>query len=259
MYAAAPKAHVIVGMIFGALVAQAAPAETPRCANPNREASVTNAMDPGDVPGLKAPVTVLVEVTIGPAGNLVNAMVYKSGGNIDVDRAAIRAARQSTYAPKLVNCFPTTGDYLFRGEFVPTGGTPRPSPTPFAGAPRFNPPADWQGSWWPTSPQGSWYKASFGVFTVRWAHDSRTLAQMHDDVLANDPLYGYQNVAGQYAKACGGTQDALRVSEDFGYRNHRDNLYITRGGMVYSISYQAQTGSQPDAAAQKALDSFCAP
>ncbi len=36
-----------------------------------------------------------------------------------IDQAALRAARQSTYSPKLVNCSPTTGDYIFRADFQP--------------------------------------------------------------------------------------------------------------------------------------------
>ncbi len=36
-----------------------------------------------------------------------------------IDQAALRAARESTYSPKLVDCSPTTGDYLFRADFQP--------------------------------------------------------------------------------------------------------------------------------------------
>jgi TonB family protein len=65
------------------------------------------------------PVTVLVEVTVSPSGALTDANVYKSSGNSAIDREALRAAHQSTYAPKLVNCSPTSGQYLFRAEFNP--------------------------------------------------------------------------------------------------------------------------------------------
>lgn len=103
----------------------APPPETPKpaCANPNVEASVTNAVQP-DYPesardlGLGA-VSVEVEVTVGPSGNLVSASVYKSASNMAIDQAALRAARQSTYSPKLINCQPTTGNYLFRADFQP--------------------------------------------------------------------------------------------------------------------------------------------
>ena len=100
-----------------------APTAKPACANPNQEATVTNPMQP-EYPqsaqdmGL-GPVTVLVQVTVGPTGSLVNAAINKSSGNMAIDQAALRAARQSQYAPKLVNCSPTTGDYIFRADFQP--------------------------------------------------------------------------------------------------------------------------------------------
>ena len=87
------------------------------------EASVTNPVQP-DYPesardlGLGA-VTVNVKVTVGPSGNLIGASVYKSSGNMAIDQAALRAARESNYSPKLVDCQPTQGDYLFRADFQP--------------------------------------------------------------------------------------------------------------------------------------------
>ena len=65
------------------------------------------------------PVSVEIEVTVGPSGNLVGAKIYKSGNNMAIDQAALRAARESTYSPKLVDCQPTTGDYLFKADFQP--------------------------------------------------------------------------------------------------------------------------------------------
>lgn len=105
--------------------APAGPVATPKpaCANPNVEATVTNPVQP-DYPesardlGL-GPVSVEVEVTVGPSGNLVTASIFKSSNNMSIDQAALRAARQSTYSPKLVNCSPTTGNYLFRADFQP--------------------------------------------------------------------------------------------------------------------------------------------
>jgi protein TonB len=64
-------------------------------------------------------VQVAVKVTIGPSGSLVNATISQSAGNMALDQAALAAARQSTYAPKIVNCEPVTGDYLFRVTFDP--------------------------------------------------------------------------------------------------------------------------------------------
>ncbi|MBV8433654.1 MAG: energy transducer TonB, partial [Candidatus Eremiobacteraeota bacterium] len=45
--------------------------------------------------------------------------IFKSTNNMAMDQAALRAARQSSYSPKLVNCQPVQGDYLFRVDFNP--------------------------------------------------------------------------------------------------------------------------------------------
>ena len=94
----------------------------PGCANPNREATVTNAMSP-DYPDSArelnlGTVNVEVEVSVGATGNLASASIYKSSNNMAMDQAALRAARQSTYAPKLVDCEPVQGDYLFTATFT---------------------------------------------------------------------------------------------------------------------------------------------
>jgi hypothetical protein len=38
---------------------------------------------------------------------------------MSLDQAALRAARQSTYSPKLEDCKPVTGSYLFTADFQP--------------------------------------------------------------------------------------------------------------------------------------------
>jgi TonB family protein len=126
--AVVPKSGNENGVPHGQGTGTPAPAATvgtprPACANPNVEATVTNPVQP-DYPetardlGLGA-VTAEVEVTVGPSGNLISAKIFKSAGNMAIDQAALRAARQSTYSPKLVDCQPTQGDYLFRADFQP--------------------------------------------------------------------------------------------------------------------------------------------
>lgn len=102
----------------------APPATPASCPDPNREAHVVD-QAAADYPeaaqelGL-GDVTVEVKVTVGPSGELVGEEIYQSGHNAEIDREALRVARASTYAPKLVNCQPTTGDYLFLVEFTPS-------------------------------------------------------------------------------------------------------------------------------------------
>ena len=103
----------------------AGPAGTPKpaCANPNVEATVTNAVQP-DYPesakdlGLGA-VTVEVEVTVGPSGNLVGRRFTRARATWRSIRRRCARRANRRYSPKLVDCSPTTGDYLFRADFQP--------------------------------------------------------------------------------------------------------------------------------------------
>jgi TonB family protein len=106
------------------------PSQTPRCARPNQEAQIVNPMSPDLPDSVKTPVTVLVFVTVGWDGNLVEEHLQRSSGNVAADQAALRAARQSQYAPKLVNCEPITGAIIFHAVFYPPGPSPTSSPSP---------------------------------------------------------------------------------------------------------------------------------
>jgi TonB family protein len=93
------------------------------CKIPDHQVAVLKAVVP-DYPesardlGIGA-VIVQIDVTVGPLGNLISASVYKSANNMALDQAALRAARQSTYSPKLEDCKPVTGSYLFTAAFEP--------------------------------------------------------------------------------------------------------------------------------------------
>jgi TonB family protein len=88
--------------------------------------------------GLWQNIVVAVEVTIDPNGKLVEARVVQSSGNMALDQAALNAARQSTYEPKMeatpirrqasaghtgdeagVVCRAVQAKYLFRVTFSP--------------------------------------------------------------------------------------------------------------------------------------------
>jgi protein TonB len=113
-------------------VASAAPAPVttappgtpkPACKTPYQDATVVNQAQPEYPDAARdlglGEVQVAVTVTIGPDGNLIDAKVSQSAGNMSLDQAALAAARQSTYAPKIVNCQPTTGSYYFKVTFDP--------------------------------------------------------------------------------------------------------------------------------------------
>jgi len=123
----APKSGSEAGVPAGQGTASPSPATpaptlAPACANPTHDATVTNPQVP-DYPSSArdlnlGPVTVQVEVTVSATGSLVDAKIYKSSGNFAIDRNALLAARQSSYAPAAKNCTPVQGHYLFRMDFT---------------------------------------------------------------------------------------------------------------------------------------------
>ncbi|HET9393924.1 MAG TPA: energy transducer TonB [Candidatus Rubrimentiphilum sp.] len=96
---------------------------TPAPANCNRDATVTAQVAP-DFPDkargvVVGPATVFISVSISPQGKIARLRVFKSSGNGDLDQAAIHAAQQSTYSPRVRNCKPASGNYLFKVTFDP--------------------------------------------------------------------------------------------------------------------------------------------
>jgi TonB family protein len=107
----------VPGLPVGDPTASAVPPR-PACSVPNAPArTITAAMpeNPDGVAGL--PATAEVEVTLDAAGHVTGLRIYRSAFNQQLDRAAIIAARTSTYAPALVDCLPAGGTYLFTVEF----------------------------------------------------------------------------------------------------------------------------------------------
>jgi TonB family protein len=104
----------------------AAPVAARACPQPNRDALVTEPHQPEYPRSAKnlGPLSVEIEVAVDPSGNIAEAHVYKSSGNPAVDESALRAASQSKYSPKLVNCQGVKGLYLFRADFRPNSYAP---------------------------------------------------------------------------------------------------------------------------------------
>jgi periplasmic protein TonB len=96
------------------------PPTPPRCAQPHKDATTTRPVEP-DYPDLArqqgAVGTVQVKVSLTPTGSVVSTSVYKSSGNALLDKAALAAARASSYAPEVEDCSPVAGTYLFRADF----------------------------------------------------------------------------------------------------------------------------------------------
>jgi protein TonB len=98
------------------------PVSTPKpsCVQPHVDATTTNPIAP-DTPETAreqgATGTVQVKVSLTATGSVLAAAVYKSSGSPLLDEAAVRAARQSTYAPEIDDCVKVAGDYIFRADF----------------------------------------------------------------------------------------------------------------------------------------------
>jgi TonB family protein len=107
----------------------AIPVAARACPEPNREAVVARAQQPGYPQSAKLPrrVTVQIAVTIDPSGKLVAEHVFKSSGNQAIDEAALQSASGSKYSPKLVDCQAVTADYLFRVDFDPNSSASGPA------------------------------------------------------------------------------------------------------------------------------------
>jgi len=109
-----------VGVTGDASGVATAPAISPRpaCSVPNAPAHTILAAMPETPDGVAGlPATAEVQVTLDAAGRVTNLRIYRTANDQQLDRAAIAAARTSTYAPALVDCLPAGGTYLFTVEF----------------------------------------------------------------------------------------------------------------------------------------------
>jgi TonB family protein len=107
-------------------------AQSPTCPNPLQEPSTIKLAAPVYPASARAMeldvIFVLVEVTVSPSGKATAAKLNRSTGNDAIDKAALRAALDSIYEPRLVNCTAVTGDTIVRIVFDP--GAPAPSQSP---------------------------------------------------------------------------------------------------------------------------------
>ena len=91
------------------------------CAKPNADPKALDAAAP-DLPKSQWPahkVSAVVLVTIAPSGKATGARIYKSSGSASIDHAVTIAAEKSTYSPKIADCEPVTGTYLFKADIAP--------------------------------------------------------------------------------------------------------------------------------------------
>ncbi len=106
----------------GGVISQPAATDAPgpACSEPNIEAKTIAAVSPdqsasGFAAGNSA--TAMIKVDLDATGRVTGVSVYASTGSLELDRAAMDAARQSTYAPEMRDCQAVPGSYLFKVEF----------------------------------------------------------------------------------------------------------------------------------------------
>jgi len=93
----------------------------PSCANPNADAAVKGAAVEPEFPTTMrergATGTTEIEVALDAAGTPIELEIHRSSGFEILDRAALAAARATSYTPAVVNCVKTAGRYLFTVDF----------------------------------------------------------------------------------------------------------------------------------------------
>lgn len=92
------------------------------CENPNEDVKVVTPAEPKlskseiKTSGKRAAV---VSVSIASNGSVQQVKIAQSSGDATVDKAAMDAAKASTYAQATRNCAPVPGKYLFRVQVSP--------------------------------------------------------------------------------------------------------------------------------------------
>jgi TonB family protein len=104
--------------------ATAAPFPEATCAHPFVAATVSHAVQP-DFPAIlrdqavSQAATAVVYVAVDSAGKLADAWIYASSGYVAMDKAALSAARRSSYVAPISYCRAVSGTYLFQADFLP--------------------------------------------------------------------------------------------------------------------------------------------
>lgn len=198
------------------------------------------------------PVDAIVDVTVGISGKPTDFTVSKSSGYADIDQATLRAARWSTYSPKMVDCNPVVGTYPFRAEFFPS------ETLKFVIAPAFLPPTGWERSASPTSPAsfkelGEWnwdgdFIGVMGAFThvslEQFVQDkTQQITGSDATVLASAPL-----------SLCGGTVNGWQITYQQGATHYREVIQVMDLRLYDAYYYGPDAPSSMTIAS---LDSLC--
>lgn len=96
------------------------PALSANCETPNVSAGTIYGATP-ETPSVARVMhltgTTYVQVDLEADGSIANTSVSKSSGTPLLDRAALQAARESTFRPEIRGCAPVAGSYIFVVDF----------------------------------------------------------------------------------------------------------------------------------------------
>jgi hypothetical protein len=97
------------------------PAGLTACATPFADARVKHALPPVWPEGIRISriATSYVEVAVGSDGKVADAWIYQPSGLAELDFAALKAAKLSSYQAGVTLCQPAPGRYLFAASFNP--------------------------------------------------------------------------------------------------------------------------------------------
>lgn len=96
---------------------------TDRCPKPSADVQYLGGPSPSLPRGLSFKGTVIAFLEIGPDGKIVIARTQKTSGNAEIDRSVLEAAKRGEYAPQVMSCAATYGDYFFYAHFPPKPGS----------------------------------------------------------------------------------------------------------------------------------------
>ena len=115
-----PVGPVIAGPVVEASTGPiATDSPKPACSVPNAPATTISVISPATPDDAAGEVgTAQIRVTLTAAGAVSSADVYHSAGNVLLDRAALVAARQTTYRAAVRDCISVGGSYLFTATFT---------------------------------------------------------------------------------------------------------------------------------------------
>jgi hypothetical protein len=197
-------------------------------------------------------------VALDANGHPVKIGVLKSSGYPEVDLAAERAARQSTYSPAEMGCAPVPGHVEFDAIFA---RVPYHQPAAIE-APAFLTPSGWKKefegfTFGEGTLVGAWSDGADELAITAFTDDGKTAMSAYlSQVIGSEPVISS-------GSSCDAQQPAATASFDFALSNLETRSFVMRsvrsGRMVYTLTYSVPLGIAFDPAMLTAISAFCAP